>query len=485
MAFDRLLRLAIRGRGLLLVGLILGSGVAVTACLTRTVGGLNVYCDDENPCTDPFYSSCQGHLCAAGGDGGMPSRCGSSMPCLNPAAPICDDSGYCRKCSGAADNTRCGVATSGLRPLCDVDTQLCVACLKNSDCADRKSPVCDKGLCRPCTAPADCPSGVCAAGSCADEVDVAFVDNSANGCPSGAMSTGSRAAPFCEIATAIPNLKGRNVVSVKGTGTAYVDPLILSTVDIVIVGPGRLASPTAVLRVGSGADCIQVNPGGGSLVIDGLDIGTCGKNGLVCNGPGSVSLLRSSVHGTAGFGVLTTDCDVTLDEDWIANNASGGVRLNNGHYKVTNSFVVSHNIKQAAVVLGEMATGTFSFNTVADNNATPVSGGINCGFQANKSIENSIVVGNSQDVASSSQLLGNCVLTMVVTGADKFKGAVTQSPIFDMSNPFHLDRASTCCVDVVRPPEGGPALLPNHDGDGNHRPFGAGWDVGAHEVQMR
>src|SRR5215468_5453708 len=98
---------------------------------------------------------------------------------------------------GSTEGQMCGMCMAPTL-VCNTDTNLCVECVKNTDCATT-TPVCDEHACRACRAHADCvDSETCLPdGSCAAATDVAYIVN-----PGGADNATCDKATPCATMTA-------------------------------------------------------------------------------------------------------------------------------------------------------------------------------------------------------------------------------------------------------------------------------------------
>ena len=141
----------------------------------------------------------------------------------------------------------------------------------------------------------------------------------------------------------------------------------------------------------------------------------------------TLALKNSHVHGSFSYGINAQKCNLVIDASVIESNTNGGITLNNSAtYSITNSFIINNSA--TGVFIDPSATGTFAFNTVANNaSSTSAPGGVNCG-SGTPTIANSIIAANTP-----SQLFGNCVLSSVVTG---------DTPGGIMSPPHFVDAAN-------------------------------------------
>jgi hypothetical protein len=384
--------------------------------------------------------------------------------------PVCD--GNCRGCLSSGDDSAC-MQRSPSTPRCLVSSGMCASCsaigMQSSDCGTA-TPICDSdGTCRVCRAHDECTSRVCNLnGTCAPTGSVAYADNRSGAC------SGTHAAtltdPACDIAAA---LAVQPLVRVFASSAAY-PRLTLSSGTVRIVGPGTLASPTAMLSGDLSNPAIAVSGATTSVTLDGLEIsgGGTGQDGIFCSqaslGP-SLAMLRSWVHGVGGAGIDATKCDVTLDGDTIGpSNTGGGLVLTGARYSIINSFFEVNGTGGAGVTFNSGASAIpgglgFAHNTVVKN----AGGGIIC--TAATSIASSIVWGNT-----GSDTMGSCALTASTSLAPEFVSAT--GPSYDFHLAGRTTANLTCCVDQI-------ASSPvDHDYDGRQRPQNIKWDIGAHEV---
>ena len=467
---------------------LLGAAVLVGCWDTKTNPR---YCTDSTTCVKFGYAYCNTalHECEVG-DGGVATDGGTDgsvactpetqvTDCTTATLPICKATTHtCEKCGGNAD------CASLVGKVC-ATSGACVGCVGQGDCTGGQ--VCEptSNTCKPCTSNAQCDSGegICDSGACVPTAQIAFVDNAHCASP----PTGASTAPYCQVNDALAASK--SFLRVKGSTTTYNAISIPSGVNasVVIVGPGKAA---AVLGTGTGAQfetngspALSLSPSGGfsSLVrVDGLEllgsIASGSKAGVFCAGGGGTASLMvtdSYIHDSGAEGVSATSCTLTLQRNLITAT-KGGITLGSGTtYIVENNFIVAGaTIAAAPVRLDPLATGTFRFNTVVDNNATGGAvGGIDCGSSGSKVIESCIVFNNTK--VAGSQYTPTCTVTNNVTGVD----AKNLNPgIPSLTADYHLAATDTACIDKATT---GPAV----DIDNDTRPKGAGYDIGADEAK--
>jgi hypothetical protein len=359
-------------------------------------------------------------------------------------------------------------------------------------------PICGTdGSCRTCAQNSECTIGVCKSdGTCAAASEVAYVDNSNANCSNTAhVSTPS--SPYCQIQPTIDAFGGFPYIRVAGSVTPY-QPVTVgaetSPINVTLVGPAIFSGSAAAYIYDSAKIAVTIQTSAAqpvALTVDGILLqggSSPAMNGVVCNqGSGSATLtLRNSQVKMSGLiGVSTSNCTLNIDRSTVINNAGGGIKMNGSPFVVTNNFIYNNGTLGSSTIAVEIdsgSSGTFAFNTVANNaSGAATIGGILCpSAGAVIPILDSIVFGNTQDTGS--QIAGKCSLQNVVTGTDSFAGAIQMSPTLTSDKHLVANDAANmaCCVDKVTNP-----MTPNadHDGDLSHRPKGAAWDIGAHEVQ--
>jgi hypothetical protein len=408
-----------------------------------------------------------------------PPTCASSKDdCTVASAPICGANHMCRACQGG-DECLMRAATT---PVCD--NGACSGCRSNADCKDPNHPICDSdGSCRACVAHTECAASlVCdiANGDCISPNDVVYVDR--DKCPlSGA--TGSQSAPYCDIATALGALSGKSIVRVAGSVTAY-SAVSINGLTVSLIGPGRDATPSAAIK-GFANHGVSIT-GNGTVVVDGFEItaATGMADGVNCsNNNASLTLVRDNIHDNNRYGVNSSSCNTTLDEDLISMNTGGAVSITLAQYSITNSMIVKNpSALGYAITFNSGSSGSFLHNTVVLNGSAGTPGAITCNAVGSTAIQNSIVWMNIKGGASNSQINGNCVLSYVdIDETIAGTGNRSIAPAFVGPNDFHLQANATannsCCIDQIA---SSPVM---HDYDGTTRPQHPKWDIGAHEVK--
>jgi hypothetical protein len=327
--------------------------------------------------------------------------------------------------------------------------------------------------------------------------DTLWVDNKGNNNCAGRTGSGTFTDPYCPLQFAID--RAFKFVRVFGSTAAY-GPAQIGQ-KITIVGP--TTGTSAVITGDNNNPAVTVTGNGAQATLDSLEVAGLfnAKDGVVCtnltSGP-VVLIRRSRIHNLGGQAVNANNCTVVLDRDLIANNAAGGILLNNSQYTITNTFIVANISTNAAVTFGPSTAPLsggpgFSHNTVAGNGGPGTLGGIACNAGSPITLSNSIIFANTKlgSGAAATQLSGNCALSYVdIDDATLPAGTGNRNkqPDFVSTSPsspdYHLSSRSQpnldCCVNQIPPPDS-----VDHDYDGRTRPQPAtatNYTIGAHEI---
>jgi hypothetical protein len=434
----------------------------------------NRCCTDEADCMAqglPTDSQCdQGLLCRGGQC--IAQTCASANDC-DASAPFCIDSACTESCT--ADDQCPGFGGAANQLFCE--SGACVQCHpgSNADCSGA-TPVCDAGLCRACSAHAECSSGVCTSdGSCAAESDIAYVEPGA-----GNLADCSKATK-CSLSYGA-SLGKRYVVLSPGTFTLTAT-LVLSGTTSLIGTPATKPSITTsgtgpILRIaafgdislenievrggpGAGIDCPVAPTGPKNLRIVGVEIRQNGGSGLQAQGC-TVNASRSIFADNVVNGVSLTDGSGTIDGCYALSNSSAGFNLDLGVYQLRNS-IAARNLGSGVEINPTPGTNVEFFTSV-DNAA----GGIVC-LAPGYSFPNNVLARNGSN-SSTQCTFPSSIISDVVTGIN-FKSP-DASP-YD----YHITTGSIA-IDAAQT-----SATLDHDFDGDARPQGAGRDVGADEFK--
>lgn len=416
----------------------------------------------------PIKNSCTG-----------PAACPSET---SAACPV--DTGICTPCSADNQCTAWSTAHNHTPALTHCAKGLCIECTASTDCTDSLKPTCDAttGDCRACKIDGDCASGICRkagdypetppvsglmTGQCVSPTNIAYASNNASGCSD--TGAGTMAQPYCSVAKAMT--AGKAYINVLASATPY-PALTVGSGNVVLIGPGRDASPTATFP------SVTVN-GGATLALSGVSIAASAvapAGAVTCTAGGTLYLRDAVITNTPGRGIdAESGCAKLYVERTRINNTTaygiiiGGTGATVTQYRIVNNALVLCGSpgtgEEYAVKLGTKSspTGYFAYNTLNKNNK-----GLIC--DTDRTINDSIVAGSTgvNIAGCSPQVLKN-----VQTTADLASGA----------EPKLLDTApnAACCIDKgVIPMQ--PQTIPT-DYYGVDRPMGGGYDVGYHELK--
>ena len=443
-----------------------GSKTNPNVCCTDSANCAAEGLPDDAMCTDGLI--CRGNQCVA-------ETCSSSNDC-EAGAPFCTPSGLCAmvcdqdsQCpgfGGSADATFC-------------QTGACVECRDASDC-DASSPICDMGTCRVCKVDADCPSGACGDnGSCTAESSILYL--APTGTDSGSCTHSTPCATIGYAATLTTS--GRNqIVLANGSYTGHTN-----------LG----GAPAALIVVHANGSTLQAPPGEfgvfetGNIGLDLRDatlVGNSSAAALVQTGSVASRFEHDAFTSSSGTGLIAVAGSATLT-DCTFVNLSIGI-----HPTMTASLtadrIVMHSVftpirtdvnvstidisnllvydAQAPVDLS-YATGSLRFATIADV----------VGTESALTCADSVVVQSSiiWSPTSSTPVAGSCQMKNSIVGPTALTGSMNTNPQFknELQRDYHL-ASNSPAIDLVG---SGPAT----DYEGDARPKGAGFDIGADEAQ--
>lgn len=434
-----------------------------------------------------LLSSCSGGSASSG-------SCRTVLNCKDDAAPICDATSLaCRSCQAGTDDVACRNRNAAT-PICGPAGR-CVGCMSNSDCTDLRTPVCGTNkACVACQRSTDCVSGICSAdGSCAPASDVLYVNNKAT---CSAMPRGSKDDPFCAIQDAVDaaNLTNKSYISVEGTGTPYAALTITaaSSSGLRIVGSAGGTGVGVPVRSSGTEAALRVEATGGAnlkVTLSGLDLESLSGNAVECLGNAALTIESSRLHNSLE-GILVSTCKLTVDGARIYLNRRNGISLSNvSEYNIQNSMIWRNDVSGIAL---SNSQGVLRFLTIYSNGTASGdrSPGVDCGA-GNNLIEHSLVFSNISGLSPeliNLQMVG-CMTTGVLTNdsrngtyrqmvPDFISASGSDASRFDLRLRSDSTSNTDCCIDKV--PQGS---FINHDIDGNKRPQGGGYDIGAHEAR--
>jgi len=434
-------------------------------------------CSLPSDCTSPDRPLCLDQRCV---------QCEADTDCA-ATTPVCSATHLCDLCSSDDD---CAARTGATR--CSMTSGACVGCVDSTQCADPHAPVCDgtSNSCRGCASDSECPSDVCdtSSGECVDEASVIYL--STTGQPSG---TCTKSTPCTTFALGLGQVSATRDVIKAAPGTYTGAIVVAGATTVTIFGAGVTATVSttnqSVVDVSNGAN----------VTLDGLTIegagGTTNPAGVHCSQgtgvPATLHVRDATIQSNGGAGIAATDCDVSVDRSIFKTNNGGGISLASSTYSLMNDFIVGNGNGGSTFggvdISGVATAGThvFEFNTVAANvGIAGANTGVDCvSVFVPLSMANSIVYGNS--VSSGGAQIGgdsDCTATFSDVGPDAAAGTgnIDMLPMFvdgsGSNGDFHL-LATSPAKDVADP--NATVMI---DIDGDTRPQGAGYDMGADEV---
>lgn len=442
-----------------------GTKVNTDVCCIGAADCAQLGLEEERPCADGL--TCVNNDCVA--TSCETEGCPVDQPVCNVVSGMCE---------GCADATDCmsDVAT----PVCDVESGVCVGCVTNADCSGT-TPICDDTLCRGCTDDVDCDSGACGDdGSCVAEADIAYV------APDGEdLPPCSREQPCYRVQYANMTLGGtrRHIVMAPGeydnSHTMRSSPTLPS---LVLHGGGATISDAAgdglfiaavpievrhlTLVNTSGITAIFSFP---SLLRDVRIVGWMANNG-------TLTIEDSRVEASTRVGIVNRGTLIMNRSELVGGvsaiscEAGSNLMLEN---------VIVRGTSDVALDIGP-ATGTISFSTIAMTGALSTTvRGARCSTMTGFRIQNSILW-TPQDPANpvgDLVTVENCAVTESIAGPAAVAGNFDADPLFvnPAAGDFHISTVSPAKDRVMS----GPA----RDFEGQARPAGAGFDLGADELQ--
>jgi hypothetical protein len=439
------------------------------ACCTSTDDCKAFGLDSVQPCDNGL--TCVGHQCVA-------PQC-STQGC-GATAPVCDTTtDTCAGCDDAADCSRFAGTD-----VCDTATGACVECVGPSDCSSDK-PICETSVCRGCKLDSECASGACGDdGACVPEASIVYMSPA-----SANTGTCTRSAPCSGLQYAVRATTTARQHIVMQTGSYLSDRLTV----------GITSAETAATKLTvHGANSTFTSDGCGEPLL-GVTLATVMRDlTLTCQSStaiGGRNLTLERIHIDASTGVnvsgpvvlrdvsikvaraavnLEDGAALTADRVTILGGQNGIAAVGTAPTSVDITNLLVSNTSDLALDL-RLSSGTLSFATIVTSAVTPdATAGLKCPptFMSQLATRSTIVWTSSQRQPAS----GTCNFVSAIAGPNGVAGAMNVDPRFvDFAGgDYHLTAASPA-RDAV---DAGPAM----DFEGDRRPRGARFDIGADEA---
>lgn len=463
-------------------------------CCTTAADCAAVGLPAETRCSDGF--TCMAHECVAAACSSDPDCPAEAPVCTEGRCVACDASHGCTQhapvcnvitetCGGCVGDADCAAFADA--PRCDTSAGACVQCVAGGDCAAGEA--CVENTCRACTHDAECETGACDdEGRCVADSEIMVI------APSGGTDAGSctRSAPCRTLSYAISvATQRRHIVMLPGE---YREAVSTSASNVWIHGAGARLSPRM-----TNAPLFEVR---GGLKLSSVEItGTTSAPSLKILG--RLELRSVHIHDAPGLEIGPMQLSALVGRDVRFENLSGraAILVNVGStLELDRAAIIGGQvgIEGLSSELGASGTltlsnllisgttrhaitcracmGSLRFATIADAGAAsstaPCAVSVDTAFAVTSSI-----IWQPGCAGVPQAAIGPALFTTTIVGPVPVPGTLNVDPLFvDASaGDYHLQPDSPA-IDVA---DGGPAV----DLDGDPRPQGARFDLGADEAR--
>ena len=396
--------------------------------------------------------------------------CASDLSC--PGTQVCDTTHVPPVCVGSGPD-------GGFVPM-DGAISACGVCPPDS-------PVCDSGstTCRGCYQDAECPSQVCSesTGLCIPESQTLYVKNGgddANQC--------THDAPCANVSRAVTLVDDtRNVIKIYDGD--YDDSFVTSA-TFLLSGEGNDNNNAYISYSDFDGHAHLMELDGGTVVVEGLSFDG-GKtetvrvqggatlsliDAEVLNSPlgsldvagSTVTLYNVAIHDGMGAepAINLASSQLTMLRTVMYTLTGGCVKASGSKYDIENSFIVTCGGPALQQLGPTPSPAVFTFNTVV-NNATAIT------CESPIAVSSSIFAynGAAPQVPACAATTYSLFSDSIVPGT----GNIAGDPSFVATDDDHINFNSPARN------KADPASTQHEDFDGEHRPHGQGFDIGADE----
>lgn len=358
------------------------------------------------------------------------------------------------------------VACTDPTPVCRTDTETCVECIGDGDCAGLPCDLATNTCAPGCLTDDQCPSGACLADrTCADEPRILYA------APAGAGDC-SRAMP-CALETAVSLLAvGRDVIQLAEGTHLTANPVTIAATAILNGTNAVIQVPAGQFGFTHSAVAVQYHrlaieaPGGGIPV--------------QCQSAGTLSLVDVELRNS-GAALFSSTCTVEIDRSKLSTNASFAFSISGGVLTIKNSFITNNG--NTGVVIGTMLMDAIGADSVVEH--TTIAGNLNDGSQASAmgcsngpgpTFKNSIIRNNS---IPPSCVVGNSVIDPGYAGTGTDNLILDPAFVDPVAGNYHLMPGSPVANLASALPT---TLTVDADRQSRPQPAGSQPDFGADEI---